>query len=100
MTAVVHDRLSRGRWLQPLYTRSGAVGSVYWDLTDHPRGGDFRRLTQDATLAIDAEHAGELYGKLPDGRRTGRLPQGDDGQFEYRKSIRMRITNGLPRKVS
>ena len=50
-------------------TRSGAVGSVYWELTGHPRGGDFRRLAQDATLTIDAEHTGELYGKLPDGRR-------------------------------
>ena len=44
-------------------------GWGYWDLTRHPRGGEFRRLTADTTLTIDAEHAGELYGKLPDGRR-------------------------------
>ena len=50
-------------------------GWGYWDLTNYPRGGCFRRLTADAELTIDTEHQGELYGKLPDGRRiciTGR----------------------------
>jgi hypothetical protein len=44
-------------------------GWGYWDLTNYPRGGCFGRLTEDTTLTVDAEHAGELYGKLPDGRR-------------------------------
>jgi hypothetical protein len=53
----------------PTRTVTICQGWGYWDLTRHPRGGEFRRLTQDTTLTIDAEHAGELYGKLPDGRR-------------------------------
>ena len=44
-------------------------GWGYWDLTNYPRGGCFRRLTEDTTLTIDTEHKGEFYGKLPDGRR-------------------------------
>lgn len=44
-------------------------GWGYWDLTNFPRGGCFRRLTQSTTLEVDADHGGEFYGKLPDGRR-------------------------------
>jgi hypothetical protein len=45
-------------------TGSSAVGSIYWDLTGHPRGGEFRRLTQDATLHYRRRARGELYRKL------------------------------------
>jgi hypothetical protein len=44
-------------------------GWGYWDLSQYPRGGCFRRLVEDTTLAVDTVHQGELYGKLPDGRR-------------------------------
>jgi hypothetical protein len=45
------------------------AGWGYWDLTQYPRGGCFRRLTEDTALVVDTEHQGELYGKLPDGSR-------------------------------
>jgi hypothetical protein len=51
------------------------AGWGYWDVSQYPRGGCFRRLTEDTELTIDTEHRSELYGKLPDGRRvciTGR----------------------------
>jgi hypothetical protein len=54
---------------QPAQTVAIREGLGYRDLTRHPRGGEFRRLTADTTLTIDAEQAGELYGKLSDGRR-------------------------------
>jgi hypothetical protein len=44
-------------------------GWGYWDLSQYPRGGCIRRLTEDTALAVDTSHAGELYGRLPDGRR-------------------------------
>jgi hypothetical protein len=31
-------------------------GFGYWDLTRHPKGGDFSRLTEDAILTVDTEH--------------------------------------------
>ena len=44
-------------------------GWGYWDLTHYPSGGCLRRSTEDTTLAVDTEHAGELHCRLPDGRR-------------------------------
>ena len=44
-------------------------GWGYWDVTSYPRGGCFRRLTEDTELTVTAEVKGELWGTLPDGRR-------------------------------
>jgi hypothetical protein len=55
----------------PTISRTVTVGAGwgYWDLSQYPRGGCFRRLTEDTTLVVETVHQGELYDKLPDGRR-------------------------------
>jgi integrase len=40
--------------------RTLRAGWGYWDLSQYPRGGCFRRLTEDTSLAVDTFHAGEL----------------------------------------
>jgi hypothetical protein len=37
------------------------AGWGYWDLSQYPRGGCFRRLVEDTTLTVDTEHQGEHH---------------------------------------
>lgn len=52
-----------------LFTVTIKSGWGYWDVTQYPRGGCFRRLDADRSLRVDTECLGEVYGTLADNRR-------------------------------